>query len=88
MTDVYYEPGGPDEPGQRSAAENIDMRRVTELSRAGAVYLGSDTTFIYCHPTCAHARRITPGHRVHFRTAQDAGEAGYRACKSCRPLAV
>ncbi|MFF4897942.1 Ada metal-binding domain-containing protein [Streptomyces sp. NPDC001068] len=82
------EPGGTDEPGQRSAAENIDMRRVTELSRAGAVYLGSDTTFVYCHPTCAHARRITPGHRVHFRTAQDAGEAGYRACKSCRPLTV
>ncbi|MFD7875942.1 MGMT family protein [Streptomyces sp. NPDC059766] len=69
-------------------AEHIDMRRVTELSRAGAVFLGSDTTFIYCHPTCAHARRITPGHRVHFRTPHDAREAGYRACKSCRPLTV
>ncbi|MEV0979518.1 MGMT family protein [Streptomyces sp. NPDC049915] len=69
-------------------AEHIDMRRVAELSRAGAVFLGSDTTFIYCHPTCAHARRITPGHRVHFRTAQDAREAGYRACKSCRPITV
>ncbi|SDC40457.1 MGMT family protein [Streptomyces prasinopilosus] len=69
-------------------AEHIDMRRVAELSRAGAVFLGSDTTFIYCHPTCAHARRITPGHRVHFPTARDAREAGYRACKSCRPLTV
>lgn len=69
-------------------AEHIDMRRVAELSRAGAVFLGSDTTFIYCNPTCAHARRITPGHRVHFRTAQDAREAGYRACKSCRPITV
>lgn len=69
-------------------AEHIDMPRVTELSRAGTVFLGSDTTFIYCHPTCAHARRITPGHRVHFRTAQDAREAGYRACKSCRPITV
>ncbi|MDX3451634.1 MGMT family protein [Streptomyces sp. ME02-8801-2C] len=69
-------------------AEHIDMTRVTELSRAGTVFLGSDTTFIYCHPTCAHARRITPGHRVHFRTAHDAREAGYRACKSCRPITV
>ncbi|MQS06124.1 cysteine methyltransferase [Streptomyces sp. IF17] len=69
-------------------AEHIDTHRVAELSRAGAMLLGSDTTFIYCHPTCAHARRITPGHRVHFRTARDAHEAGYRACKSCRPLTV
>ncbi|MFD6246538.1 MGMT family protein [Streptomyces roseolus] len=69
-------------------AEQIDMRRVAELSRAGTVFLGSDTTNIYCHPTCAHARRITPAHRVHFRTAQDAREAGYRACKSCRPITV
>lgn len=69
-------------------AEHIDMRRVTELSRAGTVFLGSDTTFIYCHPTCAHARRITPRHWVPFRTARDAHEAGYRACKSCRPVTV
>ncbi|CAL9392289.1 MGMT family protein [Streptomyces sp. Tu 3180] len=69
-------------------AENIDTRRVAELARAGTVFLGSDTTLIYCHPTCAHARRITPGHRVPFRTARDAHEAGYRACKSCRPVTV
>ncbi|MDT0347403.1 MGMT family protein [Streptomyces litchfieldiae] len=67
-------------------SEGIDTRRMAELSAAGAAFLGSDTTHIYCHPTCAHARRITPAHRVPFRTARDARQAGFRACKSCRPL--
>ncbi|MEV0374541.1 MGMT family protein [Streptomyces sp. NPDC050636] len=58
------------------------------LSRKGTVFLGSDTTRIYCHPTCAHARRITPPHQVPFRSARAAREAGYRACKSCRPIAA
>ncbi|WP_328307991.1 MGMT family protein [Streptomyces sp. NBC_00442] len=70
------------------AAEGIDMERFAELSREGAVYLGSDTTHIYCHPTCAHARRITPPHRKPFRSAREASRAGYRACRSCRPLSV
>ena len=68
------------------AAEGVDLRRVAELHRRGVVFLGSDTTRIYCHPTCAHARRITPPHQVPFRTAREAGQAGYRACKSCRPV--
>lgn len=68
------------------AAEGIDLERVAELRRGGVVFLGSDTTRIYCHPTCAHARRIVPRHQVPFRTAHEAGRAGYRACKSCRPV--
>ncbi|WP_105970519.1 Ada metal-binding domain-containing protein [Streptomyces geranii] len=70
------------------AAEGIDMAGVRQWSHSGAVFLGSDTTHIYCHPTCAHARRITPPHRVPFATARDARRAGYRACKSCRPVSV
>ncbi|MFF0740165.1 Ada metal-binding domain-containing protein [Streptomyces sp. NPDC004111] len=70
------------------AAEGIDMRRMAELLLRGAVFLGSDTTRIYCHPTCAHARRITRPHQVPFRTAREAGRAGYRACRSCRPVTV
>ncbi|GGX26796.1 MGMT family protein [Streptomyces noursei] len=68
------------------AAENIDMRRLAELTQHGAVFLGSDTTHIYCHPTCAHARRITPRHQRPFRSAHEARLAGYRACRSCRPV--
>ncbi|MET7507352.1 MGMT family protein [Streptomyces albidoflavus] len=67
-------------------AEGVDMAEVRRWSGSGAVLLGSDTTHIYCHPTCAHARRITPPHRVPFATAREARRAGYRACKSCRPL--
>ncbi|MFG2139888.1 MGMT family protein [Streptomyces sp. NPDC048650] len=68
-------------------AEGIDDELVG-LSRSGTAFLGSDTTRIYCHPTCAHARRITRPHQVPFRSARAAREAGYRACKSCRPIAA
>lgn len=70
------------------AAEGIDMASVQEWSHSGAVLLGNATTHIFCHPTCADARRITPPHRVPFPTARDAHWAGYRACKSCRPVTV
>ncbi|WP_335973034.1 Ada metal-binding domain-containing protein [Streptomyces sp. CA2R106] len=69
------------------AAEAIDADRVAELARRETVFLGSDTTRIYCHPTCAHARRITERHQVPFRSASQARHAGYRPCKSCRPAA-
>lgn len=68
-------------------AEAVDVERVVELARRRTVFLGSDTTHIYCHPTCAHARRITPRHQVPFRSAGQARLAGYRPCKSCRPAA-
>ncbi|WP_149184005.1 Ada metal-binding domain-containing protein [Streptomyces sp. TRM49041] len=76
----------PDVGDALRTAEGVDTRRAAELSRLGAVFLGSDTTRIYCHPTCAHARRITPPHQVPFRSAREADRAGYRACKSCRPV--
>ena len=92
---VTYENGAPcdaaylpDIGDALRAAEGIDMTGVRQWSHTGAVFLGSDTTHIYCHPTCAHARRITAPHRVPFATAREAHRAGYRACKSCRPVSV
>lgn len=70
------------------AAEDIDMERLAALSGRGVVLLGSDTTHIYCHPTCSHARRITPPHQRPFHSAAEARRAGYRACRSCRPVTV
>ncbi|MFF9780020.1 MGMT family protein [Streptomyces sp. NPDC013978] len=70
------------------AAEGIDMQRLAEFARHGAVLLGSDTTRIYCHPTCAHARRITPQHQRPFHSVAEARREGYRACRVCRPIAV
>lgn len=48
-------------------------------------YVGSDTTGIYCYPTCRQARRIGTAHRVLFRSPPRAVAAGFRACKVCRP---
>ena len=70
------------------AAEGVDDTRLERLIRQGLLLLGSDTTHVYCHPTCAHARRITPAHQVPFHSAREAQAAGYRACRSCRPVAV
>jgi methylphosphotriester-DNA--protein-cysteine methyltransferase len=48
-------------------------------------YYGSDTTRIYCFPTCRHARRISDRHRVPFHSAIEAVTTGYRPCTVCRP---
>ena len=56
-----------------------------QMAQSGMRYLGSDTTRIFCLPTCRHARRITLRHRVSFPSEMGAHEAGYRACKVCRP---
>lgn len=68
-------------------AERANVDEVAALAEAKIFFLGSDTTRIVCFPTCAHARRISPSHRVGFRNMVAATAAGYRPCKSCRPLA-
>ncbi len=67
------------------AAEGVDVEGLDALARAGIHYHGSDTTRIYCLPTCRNARRISPKHRVAFRSAGEACAAGYRPCEVCRP---
>jgi O-6-methylguanine DNA methyltransferase len=67
------------------AAEGIDPDELEKLARVGIRYFGSDTTHIFCLPTCRHARRVTTRHRVTFRSEAEAVLAGYRACKVCRP---
>jgi len=66
--------------------ENTNLDDVAALARRGVHYVGSDTTGIVCFPTCHHARRITPAHRAGFATVADAVAAGYRPCRSCRPV--
>ena len=57
----------------------------TLLAPGSLRYIGSDTTNIFCYPTCRNARRITPRHRVEFRSFRRATAGGYRPCKVCRP---
>jgi len=55
------------------------------LGQRGVHYLASDTTGVFCYPSCTHARRITAIHRVELASAARAVKAGYRACRHCRP---
>jgi len=66
-------------------AEGLDVGGFSALAARGIRLIGSDTTHVFCHPTCRDARRITDRHRVEFRSASDATRHGYRPCKHCRP---
>ncbi|MDL5158279.1 methylated-DNA--[protein]-cysteine S-methyltransferase [Actinomycetospora termitidis] len=67
------------------ADEGADLEGLAAFTAARTVLVGSDTTGIACLPSCHHARRITDAHRVSFRSAAAARDAGYRGCTVCRP---
>ncbi|MGH7904180.1 MAG: methylated-DNA--[protein]-cysteine S-methyltransferase [Candidatus Dormibacteraceae bacterium] len=81
-----YSCGGPAAKRTVLAAEGLGPESLEELSRGGVRFHGSDTTRIFCLPTCRHARRTQPRHRVAFRSEADARRAGYRPCPVCRPV--
>jgi AraC family transcriptional regulator, regulatory protein of adaptative response / methylated-DNA-[protein]-cysteine methyltransferase len=57
-----------------------------DASYNGLFFLGVRTTGIFCRPTCS-ARKPLPTNVEYYPSAQAALQAGYRACKRCRPLA-
>lgn len=67
-------------------AEGLDLTEVERLGAAGVQYTGSDTTHIFCVPTCKDARRTTAKHTVRFKNASAARAAGYRPCLHCVPV--
>lgn len=69
-------------------AEGVDLERLATLAGAGIRYIGSDTTHIFCLPTCRDARRVTGRHEVPFRSAAEAAARGYRPCRHCRPVSA
>ncbi|TAK01758.1 MAG: methylated-DNA--[protein]-cysteine S-methyltransferase [Chloroflexota bacterium] len=81
-----YSLGGPVAKRTILAVEGLDPEALEAGARAGVRFLGSDTTHVVCLPTCHNARRITPRHRVPFRSLAAAAAAGYRACRACRPI--
>ena len=83
-----YSLGGPGNKRTILAAEGLDPDELEQLARAGVRYVGSDTTHIYCLPSCHNARRIQPKHRVPFSSLASSEAAGYRACRECRPAAA
>ncbi len=66
-------------------AERVNLEETRGLGRRGVHYVASDTTGVFCHPSCTDARRITATHRVELANAAAATSAGYRPCQRCRP---
>jgi len=80
-----YSLGGPANKRAMLSSEGLDPDGMEGLARSGIRYIGSDTTRIFCLPTCHNAKRISARHEVRFRTAAAGTAAGYRACRECRP---
>jgi O-6-methylguanine DNA methyltransferase len=83
-----YSLGGPENKRTILMAEGLDTDELEGMARAGIRFIGSDTTGIYCMPTCHDARRVTERHKQEFRSARAAAAAGYRPCRHCRPVAA
>jgi len=83
-----YSLGGPANKRAILTAEGLDPDELVALARAGVRYIGSDTTKVYCLPSCHHARRVTDRHRIAFRSAAEGEQRGYRACRVCRPASA
>lgn len=81
-----YGAGGPESKRAVLRAEGVDTEALERLPAAGVRFIGSDTTGIYCYPTCRHARRVTERHRIPLRSVEEARRTGHRPCKICRPV--
>lgn len=79
---------GPDVKRTILEGEGMDVASVEELADRGVRLTGSDTTKIFCNPTCSDARRTMAKHTVEFRSERHARDAGYRPCQHCRPAAA
>ncbi|HLA67228.1 MAG TPA: methylated-DNA--[protein]-cysteine S-methyltransferase [Acidimicrobiia bacterium] len=83
-----YSLGEPENKRTLLEFEGLDTGTFEALAASGVRFTGSDTTGIFCHPTCRHARRAGAAHRVDFASEQEARSSGYRPCKVCRPVAA
>jgi len=82
LGNYYY---GPEVKRAVLMAEGMDVGAHEALTDRGVRLTGSDTTHIFCNPTCRDARRTMDKHVVEFRTESEARDAGYRPCQHCRP---
>lgn len=80
-----YSGGGKEAKRAVLASEGVQPELLEDLARRGVRYRGSSSTHTFCVPTCRHARRIQPAHRVDFRSSREAQAAGFRACRVCEP---
>ena len=83
----HYSLIGPDAKRVVLEAEGVQLAQLEAWAHAGVRYLGSDTTHVFCFPTCHHARAIAEPHRVVLTSETQARAAGYRPCNVCKPAA-
>jgi O-6-methylguanine DNA methyltransferase len=83
-----YSLGGPGNKRTILEAEGLDLPEMERLAASGVRFIGSDTTKIFCLPTCRHARRVTDRHRLEFHSMADGKARGYRPCLVCRPASA
>jgi O-6-methylguanine DNA methyltransferase len=81
-----YGAGGPAAKRAMLQSEGLDTDELENLPAHNVRFIGSDTTQIFCYPSCRNARRIKGEHRVEFRSVEQTRRVGYRACKVCRPV--
>jgi O-6-methylguanine DNA methyltransferase len=81
-----YSLGGPHNKWDLLAHEGVDPDRLEALAAQHVRVQGNSSTGIYCHPTCSAVRRSKSSNVIDFHTIDEALEAGYRACKLCRPV--
>lgn len=80
-----YSLGGPHNKRELLSLEGADPEWLESLARRNIRFVGTDSTRIVCHPTCANARRITAPHLVTFSGLEEALDRGYRPCAVCKP---
>ncbi|MEO6349810.1 MAG: methylated-DNA--[protein]-cysteine S-methyltransferase [Candidatus Limnocylindrales bacterium] len=81
-----YGAGGPASKRALLQSEGLDTDELERLPARGVRFFGSETTHIYCYPSCRNARRIASQHKVPFRSVDETRRVGYRACRVCRPV--
>jgi len=78
-------PSMPDQASRKLARTNyLDAVMKRDRSMDGLFYYAVRTTGVYCRPSCP-SRRPRPENVVFYDTRQAAREAGFRACKRCKP---
>ena len=83
-----YSLGGPENKRTVLAAEGLDPDAMEASARRGERLIGCASTKIVCWPTCRTGRHMLERNRRPFRSLAEAGAAGYRPCKICRPVAT
>jgi O-6-methylguanine DNA methyltransferase len=83
-----YSLGGAHNKRTVLAAEGLDPEALEEKARHGERLVGCASTRIVCWPTCRTGRHMLERNRRPFRSLAEAGAAGYRPSKVCRPVAA